>query len=180
MVLSALESEDEKAVASPGAAADLGDGALAALAAPASSSYEYAQYDLEDDKESRNFSLALAKVASDTKGGDVTLLHVAPLVYWTSYMLVVSVFSRPQLNAMLAKMEKEAEDNWDRDLPQHKKPGRGVWEVLDYGDVVVHVMTAEERDFYDIESFYGAAEEVELPLEQQPDAGAGQWQTQRV
>lgn len=34
--------------------------------------------------------------------------------------------------------------------------------MLDYGDVVVHVMTAEERDYYDIESFYGAAEEVRL------------------
>lgn len=49
---------------------------------------------------------------------------------------------------MLVRMDKEATEQWKRSLPQHKKPGRGMWEVLDYGDVVVHVMTAEERDYY--------------------------------
>ena len=37
---------------------------------------------------------------------------------------------------------------------------RGTWEVLDFGDVVVHVMSAEKREYYDLEGFYGAAEEV--------------------
>ena len=37
---------------------------------------------------------------------------------------------------------------------------RGEWEVLDFGDAVVHVFTAEQRGYYDLESFYGAAEEV--------------------
>jgi len=32
--------------------------------------------------------------------------------------------------------------------------------VLDFGDVVVHVMSEEMRSYYDMESFYGAAEEV--------------------
>lgn len=41
---------------------------------------------------------------------------------------------------------------------------RGVWECLDYGGVVVHVLTAEQREFYDIEGFYATAEEVELPF----------------
>lgn len=32
--------------------------------------------------------------------------------------------------------------------------------MLDFGDVVVHVMSEEKRSYYDMESFYGAAEEV--------------------
>ena len=32
--------------------------------------------------------------------------------------------------------------------------------MLDFGDVVVHVMSEEMRSYYDMESFYGAAEEV--------------------
>lgn len=34
--------------------------------------------------------------------------------------------------------------------------------MLDFGDVVVHVMSAEKREYYDLEGFYGAAEEVKL------------------
>ena len=36
--------------------------------------------------------------------------------------------------------------------------------MLDYGDVVVHIFTPEMREFYDLEGFYGAAEEVDLPF----------------
>lgn len=41
----------------------------------------------------------------------------------------------------------------------------GGWELLDYGDVVVHILTAEQREYYDLETFYGAAEEVSLPFD---------------
>jgi len=41
---------------------------------------------------------------------------------------------------------------------------RGEWEVLDFGDAVIHVFTAEQREYYDLESFYGAAEEVRLTI----------------
>lgn len=34
--------------------------------------------------------------------------------------------------------------------------------MLDFGDAVIHVFTAEQREYYDLESFYGAAEEVSL------------------
>ncbi|PNH08776.1 NEDD8 ultimate buster 1 [Tetrabaena socialis] len=53
----------------------------------------------------------------------------------------------------------------------------------DFGDVVLHLFTAEQREFYDIESFYAAAEEVELPFgpegsaSEQAGGGAGQGPT---
>ena len=47
--------------------------------------------------------------------------------------------------------------------------------MLDYGDVVVHVMTPEQRDFYDLESFYGAAEEVDLPFLKEEQRFGGDW-----
>ena len=52
-----------------------------------------------------HIALDIARVASDTKAGDVAVLHVAPLVYWTSYMVLATVYSRPQLQAVLAKAE---------------------------------------------------------------------------
>lgn len=147
-----------------------------------------------DDDEARAMALALARVCWETKGEDVMVLHVAPLVFWTRYMILVTVFSRPQLGAMLAKLEKEAEEHFGR-RPAAPATGRSTWELLDYGDIVCHVLTAEEREYYDLvsaysfillllrvldgkllfntdlsfvcimqESFYGAAEEVDLPF----------------
>ena len=50
-----------------------------------------------------DFATALATIADETKCEDVSLLHVAPLVSWTSYMLFVSVYSKPQLLACIAR-----------------------------------------------------------------------------
>lgn len=69
------------------------------------------------------FAVAMARIADDTKGQDIMLLHVEPLSSWTSYMLLVTVGSRPQLNAVLAKIEREAElPTWQR-ARTHKSPG---------------------------------------------------------
>jgi len=103
----------------------------------------------DDDAESRAMAVAIGKVCWETKGEDLMVLHVAPLVYWTRYMVIATVFSRPQLNAMLAKIEKEAEETFDR-RPASSAAGTSAWELLDFGDVVVHVLTADQREYYDL------------------------------
>ncbi|KAL4523171.1 hypothetical protein Ndes2526A_g07874 [Nannochloris sp. 'desiccata'] len=81
-----------------------------------------------------------------------------------------------KLNAMLAKIEKEAEETFDR-RPASPAAGTSAWELLDYGDVVVHVLTADQREYYDLESFYGAAEEVDLPFVVEGQNQAPAWET---
>ncbi|KAG2494878.1 hypothetical protein HYH03_007117 [Edaphochlamys debaryana] len=71
--------------------------------------------------------------------------------------------------AALARVEKMASERYGR--ARLNLPGSSPWETLDFGDVVLHLFTAEQREYYDIESFYATAEEVELPFG--PDAAAG-------
>jgi hypothetical protein len=37
-------------------------------------------------------------------------------------------------------------------------------QVLDFGSIVCHVFTAEQREYYNLDDFYALAEEVELPF----------------
>ncbi|KAF6258583.1 hypothetical protein COO60DRAFT_1518046 [Scenedesmus sp. NREL 46B-D3] len=117
--------------------------------------------------ESRDFAIAMAKIADDTKAADLSVLHVEPLVSWCSYMVLCTVMSRPQLLAVLGRMEDTAQQEFDR--IKQNQAGSSQWEVLDFGDVVVHVFTADQREHYDIDSFYAAAEEVPLSF-------LGEWQ----
>eukprot|EP00877_Chromochloris_zofingiensis_P007496 jgi/Chrzof1/29/Cz01g00300.t1 len=104
----------------------------------------------------------MAKVADDTKAQDLLVLHVEPVISWTSYMLICTVLSRPQLLAVMGRIEKAAEEDWGRS--KQNSPGSSPWEVMDFGDVVIHVFTPEQREYYDVESFYATAEEVDLPF----------------
>ncbi|KAG2436922.1 hypothetical protein HXX76_006441 [Chlamydomonas incerta] len=127
------------------------------------------------DISSRDFAIAVAKVVDDVKCTDVVVLDVAPVVSWTSFLVVATVFSKPQLLAALARVEKAAAETYGR--TKMNLPGSSPWETLDFGDVVLHLFTAEQREYYDIESFYAAAEEVELPFG--PDMPPPQQQSQQ-
>jgi ribosome-associated protein len=132
-------------------------------------------YHIDSDEESRAFAIAMARMAWEVKAEDILVLHVAPICSWTRFMVFATAFSRPQLNAMLGRVMKEAETRYGR-RPAGESIGASTWELLDYGDVVVHVLSPDQRDYYDLEGFYGAAEEVELDFER--PAGAGpQWDT---
>ena len=42
---------------------------------------------MAEDFETRDFALAMATIANDTRGSDISVLHVEPLIYWTRYMV---------------------------------------------------------------------------------------------
>ncbi|KAL6777445.1 RSF1 [Auxenochlorella protothecoides x Auxenochlorella symbiontica] len=129
----------------------------------------------EDASTAEAFALArtLARVAEEGKGGNTRALHVAPLVYWTRVMVLSTVTNRPQLRAMLARMEAEALSRHGATPAPGPGPGRSTWELLDFGDVVVHLQTADQRAFYDLEGLYADAEDIELDAVAAQDQAAG-------
>ena len=117
----------------------------------------------EQDEELERFALGLAQVADGMKAESISVLDVSQCCSWCSFMVLVSVFSRPQLGAVLARLEESAQQEYGRPQQAETRPGKSEWEVLDFGDVVVHVMSPRQREFYDLESFYVDAVEVPLP-----------------
>lgn len=112
--------------------------------------------------EGRDLALALAKAADATKAHDVRVLRVEDVVYWTRYFVLATGRSKPQMEAVAARMAQAAAE-MGRNLPA--TPRLAEWTVLDYGDVVAHVFTPRERSYYDLEAFYSEAEVVAVPWE---------------
>ncbi|XP_050370846.1 protein Iojap, chloroplastic [Argentina anserina] len=122
--------------------------------------------ELDDDAESLSFAVEMAKVANEVKAGDIKVLFVKPLVYWTRFFIIVTAFSRPQINAIGTKMRDMAEKKYGKIPTGDAKPNS--WTLLDFGDVVIHIFLPPQRAFYNLEEFYGNATPVELPFENQP------------
>ncbi|XP_062115826.1 protein Iojap, chloroplastic [Humulus lupulus] len=119
--------------------------------------------EVDDDAESLSFAVAMAKVASEVKAGDIKVLFVKPLVYWTRFFIITTAFSRPQINAIASKIRDLAEKKYGRVPTGDTKPNS--WTLLDYGDVVIHIFLPPQRDFYNLEEFYANATPIELPFE---------------
>lgn len=77
-------------------------------------------------------------------------------------MVLATVFSRPQLTAVLGKLERSAAQDWDRKFTP--TGGRSSWEMLDLGDVIVNVMSEDARLYYDLEGLYSNGTPVDLPF----------------
>ncbi|GMP64772.1 hypothetical protein CsSME_00025892 [Camellia sinensis var. sinensis] len=121
--------------------------------------------EVDDDAESLSFAVAVAKVASEVKAGDIRVLFVKPLVYWTRFFIIATAFSRPQIDAIGTKIKDLAEKQYGRVASGDSKPNS--WTLLDFGDVVVHIFLPQQRAFYNLEEFYGNATLIELPFENQ-------------
>lgn len=125
--------------------------------------------EIDDDAESLSFAVAMARVANEVKGADIKVLFVKPLVYWTRFFIIVTAFSRPQVDAIRTKMADLAEVKFGKVPNGDSKPNS--WTLLDFGDVVVHIFLPPQRAFYNLEEFYGNATSIELPFEDEKPFG---------
>ena len=72
------------------------------------------------------------------------------------YFMVATADSEPQLNAVAGFVERSVRERYGlRSMSRNSNTFHGGWILLDFGTVVVHVMTEEIRNRYDLESLGG-------------------------
>lgn len=113
-------------------------------------------------KESNALALALANAADDRKGGGISIFKVTDVTFLADYLVIVSGFSRTQVLALSDFMENEAEEKLDRQPLRKEGESDRSWIVLDYGDVMAHIMLPEMREYYNLEAFWGHSEVLEF------------------
>lgn len=118
-----------------------------------------------------DLALACAKAAAEIQAEDIRVWDLRGLSSLTDFMVVCSGSSMPHLRAILRDVRGYV-DEWTGSRPVNAE-GRADtrWMVLDYIDVMVHVMHEEMREHYRLEELWGDAVEVELPGEL-PEAAA--------
>ena len=109
----------------------------------------------------RELALHLARLLDDKGGHDVLLLALPPSAL-VDYALLVTGRSDRQVKALT----DEALHFCKRQHVSHFPPeGESGWALLDCGDVVVHALSAEMRQFYRLERLWPAAKPVEWQAE---------------
>lgn len=101
----------------------------------------------------------LAKEAlEDKKGHDVKVLDLKGLSDVAEFFVIGSGSNPNQIRAM-ADAVNEALFKAGYKLNHSEGYSGGVWVLLDYGSLIVHVFDKEQRSFYGLERIWGDAEE---------------------
>jgi len=108
-------------------------------------------------------SEALARLAAeacdDRKAVDIRLIRVDDISSLADWFVICSGLSDVQVRAIARSVEDRLEQEVQR-LPLRREGQReGRWLLLDYGELIVHVLTPQERHFYDLEAFWRHGEQ---------------------
>ena len=111
--------------------------------------------------EERAKAEAIAKVLSDKKGMDVAVIDISPKASFADFFVLASGGSDSQVAAIVESVEDlmEPQGVFPKSVEGRKTSG---WILMDYGDVVVNVMTPEMREKYNIERIWGDCELTEV------------------
>ena len=112
-----------------------------------------------------------AKAASDKLGNDLVAFDVSEPLAITDVFLIVSASNERQVGAIVDGVEEELLRNGTK--PARREGHReNRWVLLDFIDLVVHVMHSEERALYALEKLWRDCPRVELtvPTELSPTA----------
>ncbi len=107
----------------------------------------------------------IVKALDDKRATDIDVLDIAELTSLGDYFVICTCNSSVQVRAAADEAEfkmKEAGFN-----PSHIEGYRGGnWILLDFGDIIVHVMEKETRDFYSLERLWTDAKKLSVNIEE--------------
>ena len=102
----------------------------------------------------------------ERKGLHITTLDLREKTSFTDYMVLVTGTSSRHLMSMCEHVAAKVEENGAIPLGLEGGPSDD-WVLLDVGDVIVQAMTAQARDFYQLEKLWS----VDKPKEMEKQAG---------
>ena len=111
--------------------------------------------------EPKELSLKVAKLLDDRKAIDVTVIDISPKASFADYFVMASGGRERQMAALVDNIEEllETEGVFPKSVEGTRSSG---WILMDYGDVVVNVMTVEMREKYNIEKVWGDCESLTI------------------
>jgi ribosome-associated protein len=109
-----------------------------------------------DDKAT---ALELAALIKDHRGEAVVVMDLREINYWTDFFVIATVTSNAHLQGLQRHIKDYARDKGMEILRRHRKTSADdEWNLTDLGNIVVHLMSANSRSFYELERLWGAAD----------------------
>jgi ribosome-associated protein len=123
--------------------------------------------------ESKKLALLCRKLADDRKAENIVILDVCKLSSVTDYFVIATGTSEPHLRAIVDEITEKLREDYGIRPRATDGALRTAWVVLDFFDVIVHVMRTDVRELYNLEGLWGDAPRVKIRKSIAKSAAAG-------
>ena len=107
----------------------------------------------------KSIAVAAARTADARKAEQVRVLDVRKTSPVVDYLVLATALSRPHIEALEQKIV-EALEQAGLAVHHRSRPRSDSWRVLDFGGVMIHLMSAEARELYALERLHDGAKDV--------------------
>lgn len=111
--------------------------------------------------DAKHKALIAAAAAQERKGQNLTIIDLEGRSDYADYIVIVSTYSERQCRAVADAVAECLRK--DHDESPVAREGQGVWILIDYGDVVIHVFHEDARAYYDLDKLWSDAPRVRVP-----------------
>ena len=109
---------------------------------------------MEDKLTSYKFACIVARFLDDKLASDISILNISNVSSFADYFVICSAQTSTQVKSLTENLAEKVKSNFAR-LPLGKENDqKNRWNLIDYGDVVVHILQQDERQTYAIEKFW--------------------------
>ena len=99
----------------------------------------------------------VARYLDEKIAKDISILNISNVSSFADYFVICSAQSNTQVKALTENLADKIKQTFSR-LPLGKENDvKNRWNLIDYGDVVVHILHQEDREAYAIEKFWNNA-----------------------
>tara|TARA_B100001094_G_scaffold328337_1_gene388528 strand:+ start:1336 stop:1704 length:369 start_codon:yes stop_codon:yes gene_type:complete len=118
--------------------------------------------------ESKTLALTCARLADNKKAENIALLDLRSISSIADYFVIVTGSNEPHLRAIVDEISEKL--RLDHNVRPLSVDGAKItpWIVLDFIDVLVHVMNDEFRELYDLENLWGDGEKIDFKSDNSP------------
>ncbi len=106
----------------------------------------------------RWLAILAARAAAEKKATDPKVLELGELLGITDYFLICSASSDRQVRTIVDEIEKSVKGTFGLRPRGVEGLSDASWVLIDYGGVVIHVMSEEARAFYALEKLWSDAQ----------------------
>ena len=121
--------------------------------------------------DSKKLALLCRELADNRKAENIVILDLRELSSVTDYFVICTGTSEPHLRAIVDEITDQLRE--EHAVRPRAMDGtlQTAWIVLDFFDVIVHVMRGDVREHYDLESLWGDAHRLRLRKTPRPRSG---------
>jgi ribosome-associated protein len=112
--------------------------------------------------DSLKLALLCHELADNRKAENTVILDVRKLSSITDFFVITSGSAEPHIRAIIGEITSRLRDEHGIRVAAVDGEHPTSWQVLDYFDVIIHVMKPETRALYDLESLWGDAPRVDV------------------